>query len=175
LSQSLRVPCIRSRPRPGKPAAAVRLTGVRKLAGALKLAAAGALSGACLALIAPCSAGAVPGAAQAPGDDIRLELSPRVCTLAADDRQCDTWVHASWRASHDESLCLVIVDRPEVKRCWEKYSEGTYSIELVFTQDLIFQLRDLDLEHVLASEVLRVIREAIRYRHKRRQPWNIFD
>jgi hypothetical protein len=29
--------------------------------------------------------------------------------------------------------------------------------------------------HVLASEALRVIREAIRYRRKRRQPWNIFD
>jgi hypothetical protein len=36
-------------------------------------------------------------------------------------------------------------------------------------------LRDLELRNVLASEALRVIREAIRYRHKRRQPWNIFD
>jgi hypothetical protein len=31
------------------------------------------------------------------------------------------------------------------------------------------------LQHVLASEALRVIREALRYRHKRREPWNIFD
>jgi len=46
---------------------------------------------------------------------------------------------------------------------------------LTFTEDLTFQLRDVSLEHVLASEVLRVIREALRYRHKRRQPWNIFD
>ena len=69
----------------------------------------------------------------------------------------------------------MILDRPEVKRCWENYSEGTYSIQLVFAEDLVFQLRDVDLRNVLASEVLRVIREAIRYRHKRRQPWNIFD
>ena len=108
-------------------------------------------------------------------DDIHLELRPRICTLTINDTQCDTVVRATWRAPNDESLCLVIVGRPEVKRCWEKYSEGSYSIELVFSTDLVFQLKDLDLQQVLASEVLRVIREAIRYRHKRREPWNIFD
>ena len=108
-------------------------------------------------------------------DHIRLELSPRICTLAADDKQCETWVHARWQSPHEESLCLVIVDRPEVKQCWEHYSNGTYNIELVFTEDLIFQLKDLDLRRVLASEALRVIRAAVHYRHKRRQPWNVFD
>jgi hypothetical protein len=91
------------------------------------------------------------------------------------DTQCDTVVRATWRSPRDESLCLVIVGRPDVQRCWEKYSDGNYSIELVFSTDLVFQLKDLDLKQVLASEVLRVIREAIRYRHKRRDPWNIFD
>jgi hypothetical protein len=115
-------------------------------------------------------------AASADGrDDIRLELSPRICTITTNDTQCDTVVRASWRAPSNESLCLVIVGRPEVKRCWEKYSEGSYSIELVFSADLVFQLKDLDLQQVFASEVLRVIHEAIRYRHKRREPWNIFD
>jgi hypothetical protein len=107
--------------------------------------------------------------------DIRLELSPRICTLAASDKQCETRVSAKWRSPREESLCLVILDRPEVKRCWEKYTEGTYSIELVFAEDLVFQLRDAELRNVLATEALRVIREAILYRHKRRQPWNIFD
>ncbi len=107
--------------------------------------------------------------------NIHLELSPRICTLATNDTQCDTVVHATWRAPQDESLCLVIVGRPEVKRCWEHYSEGSYSIELVFTSDLVVQLKDLDQQQILASEALRVIREALRYRHKRREPWNIFD
>jgi hypothetical protein len=115
------------------------------------------------------------GAAEASEDAIRLTLSPKVCTLALNDRQCEAEVHASWQAAHDESLCLVVVDRPNVKRCWEHYSQGTYSIELVFTEDLVFQLRDIDLDRVFTSEVLRVIREAIRYRHRRKQPWNIFE
>lgn len=72
-------------------------------------------------------------------------------------------------------MCLVIVDRPEIKRCWENYSQGTYSVELTFTEDLLFQLKDLDLQNVVASEALRVIREAIRYRRKRIEPWNIFE
>jgi hypothetical protein len=107
--------------------------------------------------------------------DIQLEISPRICTLTSRDKQCETPVHAQWRSSHEESLCLIIISRPDVKRCWEHYAQGTYTIVLTFTEDLTFQLRDLSLQHVLASEALRVIREAIRYRHKRRQPWNIFD
>ena len=144
--------------------------------------------------LAPLCARTAPAAER---DDIHLELSPRICTLGVNDKQCDTrargiapplqgprsgeWqtcgVRRSriWRAPGDESLCLVIESRPDVKRCWEKYSEGTYSIKLIFSTDLVVQLKDLDLQQVLASEVLRVIREAIRYRHKRREPWNIFD
>jgi hypothetical protein len=126
----------------------------------------------CLSLAVAKNANA---AADVAGEGIRLELSPRICTLATHDKHCETKVKAQWRSPHEESLCLIIVDRPEVKRCWEHYSQGTYSLELTFTDDLTFQLRDSALQHILASEVLRVIREAIRYRHKRRQPWNIFD
>jgi len=109
------------------------------------------------------------------GEDIHLESSPRICTLTGNDKQCSIPVHAQWRSKHDESLCLVILEHKEIQRCWEHYSAGTYTVELVFTQDVVFQLRDVSLEHVLASEALRVIREAIQYRHRRRQPWNIFD
>jgi hypothetical protein len=108
-------------------------------------------------------------------DDIHLQLSPRICTLAAHDKQCQTEVRAQWSSPHEESLCLIILDRPDIKRCWEHYSQGTYSIELTFVKDLTFQLRDPALQNVLASEVLQVIREALRYRHKRREPWNIFE
>lgn len=108
-------------------------------------------------------------------ENIHLELSPRICTLASRDKQCQTEVHAQWSAPREESLCLVIVDRPEIKHCWEHYSQGTYSIYLTFVDDLTFQLRDPGLRSVLASEVLRVIREALHYRHKRREPWNIFE
>jgi len=133
-----------------------------------------AIVGVPMSAVAP--AAMTPPDATVPADEaIRLEISPRICTLAGNDKQCVTPVHAQWRSPRDESLCLVIVARPDVKHCWEHYSAGSYTIELTFTDDLIFQLRDVSLDHVLASEALRVIREAIRYRHKRRQPWNIFD
>lgn len=115
------------------------------------------------------------GATDIRSGGIELELSPRVCTLSARDEHCDTVVRARWSAPQEESLCLVIVDRPEVRRCWEHYEAGEYTVELVFAHDLTFQLRDPALQQVLAAEVLRVIKEAILYRHKRRQPWNIFD
>ena len=115
------------------------------------------------------------GANGVPSKAIRLEISPRLCTLAAGDKRCDVVVHASWTAPQDESLCLVLLRRPEVKRCWEDYTSGTYALRLEFAQDLTFQLRDPSLQNILASEVLRVLREALQYRHRRRQPWNIFD
>ena len=130
-----------------------------------------ALWGLCVALLTD-SAMASSGP---PDQHITLEISPRICTLTGTDKQCETAVHAQWRSAREESLCLVIVARPDVKRCWEHYSQGTYTLQLTFSEDLTFQLRDVSLDRVLASEVLRVIREAIRYRHKRRQPWNIFD
>jgi hypothetical protein len=107
--------------------------------------------------------------------DIVLDISPRLCVLPAGTDQCATAVHVHWRASKSESLCLVILDHREVKQCWEHYAEGMYDVELIFSADLILQLRDPELRQVLASETLRVIREALRYRHRRRQPWNIFD
>lgn len=126
-------------------------------------------------LLGLAAAASAVAAADTPADAIQLDLSPRVCTLTANDRQCDVTVHASWHAERNESLCLVIVERPDVKRCWENYTHGVYSIALTFADDLIFQLRDLPLQNVLASATLRVIREVLRYRHKRREPWNIFE
>ena len=112
-------------------------------------------------------------AATAP-DTIELKLTPRVCTLTQFEEQCETTVRAEWRAARNESLCIVIVDRPDVKQCWEDHRGGVYRVELVFQQDLVFELRDLDLQRVLATRAITVIREAIRLRPKRRQPWNIF-
>jgi hypothetical protein len=135
-----------------------------------------ALLGLWMAPLAYSAVGPADGPPDAPPNaKIQLQISPRICTLTGRDKQCDTAVHAQWRSSREESLCLVILARPDVKRCWEHYAEGTYTIQLTFAEDVTFQLRDVSLDRVLASEVLRVIREAIRYRHKRRQPWNIFD
>ena len=128
-----------------------------------------------LALLGTMPAGYATETSNAGDEDIHLELSPRICTLAARDKQCETEVHAQWSSDHEESLCLVILNRPEVKHCWENYSQGTYSLHLTFADDLTFQLRDAGLQNILASEVLRVIREALHYRHKRREPWNIFE
>lgn len=117
---------------------------------------------------------AAAGASDVPGKAIQLEISPRICTLTAADKQCAVLVHASWSAPQDESLCLVLLGRPEVKRCWENYAFGTYTVQLQFSQDLTFQLRDTSLQNVLASDVLRVLREALEYRRRRREPWNVF-
>jgi hypothetical protein len=128
-----------------------------------------------LPMRAAIAADADGGGTEAVDDNIHLELSPRICTLGARDKQCKTEVHAQWSAPREESLCLVILDRPDVKHCWEHYSQGTYSIALTFVDDLTVQLRDPAMQNVLASEVLRVIREALHYRHRRRDPWNIFE
>ena len=105
--------------------------------------------------------------------DIQLDLRPKVCTLSVDDEQCDTEVRAHWRSPRNESLCLLIVNRPEIKRCWENHSEGRYTVALAFSEDLVVELRDAELRGVLVSEAIKVIREALQLRRKRRAPWSI--
>ena len=129
---------------------------------------------ACALLAAAASAGAMAAAEGTP-EGITLELSPRICTLSAGDELCDTVVTAQWHAPQDESLCLLIVGQPQVKRCWENHSEGVYTVRLEFSQDLMVELRDPQLEKVLASEAIAVIKEALRLRRKRRQPWDILS
>jgi hypothetical protein len=105
---------------------------------------------------------------------ISLEVRPKVCTLPANSISCATVVNAHWRAAQPESVCLTVADRPEIKQCWDQYTEGTYSVQLEFNTDLVIRLQDPALEQILTSATLRIIREAVRYRQKRRQPWNIF-
>lgn len=105
---------------------------------------------------------------------VHLELTPKICTVKADDASCETRVLAQWHAAHDESLCLVIAEKPEVKHCWDHYSHGSYSIELTFNTDLRFELKDPQLRDTMATESLRLIRQALEYRHRRRAPWNVF-
>jgi hypothetical protein len=60
-------------------------------------------------------------------------------------------------------------------RCWEDASEGAYELELRATDDVTFELRDRAQHQLLAAAILRVVRETNRYRHRRREPWNVFD
>jgi hypothetical protein len=120
------------------------------------------------------------GTAFADGDGagdppIELRLRPRVCTLSDNYTECNTTVRAQWRSPRNESLCLVIVDHPDIKRCWEDHRNGMYVVELAFSKDLIVELRDVDLDQVLASQAIAVVRQALQFRRKRRQPWNIFS
>jgi len=129
-------------------------------------------------LVASCLiSAALSGGANAASnaDGISLELSPRVCTLSSDKENCDTVVTARWRAPRDESLCLLIVGQPQVRQCWENHAEGVYTVRLMFDRDLLVQLRDLEAQNVLASETIAVIKEALRLRRKRRQPWDILS
>jgi Protein of unknown function (DUF3019) len=113
------------------------------------------------------------GAAATDEQPIELKLRPRVCTVPDTETACNTTVRAQWRSQHNESLCLLIADRPDIRHCWENHSEGTYSVELSFSEDLVVQLRDIDPDRVLASKTIAVIRQALR--RKRRPPWNIFS
>jgi hypothetical protein len=124
--------------------------------------------------IAVCLALCALGAAAFPAEAVELQVRPRVCTLSAQDESCDTTVVAEWTSPRSESLCLLIVGRPEVKRCWEGHSQGRYTVALVFSEDLEVELRDPELRTVLASQAIRVIREALELRRKRRPPWSVF-
>jgi hypothetical protein len=115
------------------------------------------------------------GAEDAVRPPVQLKVRPRVCTLSGADTACNTTVRAQWRSPRNESLCLLIVDQPQIRHCWENHKEGVYSVEVSFSEDLVVQLRDTERDSLLASQAIAVIRQALQLRHKRRPPWNIFN
>ena len=117
------------------------------------------------------------GIAAEPATDgrIQLELNPRLCTLAENELHCQTQVDISWRAEELQSVCVYIVERPEIEHCWDNYTEGTYSIVLTFSSDLVVELRDKEARDLLVSRTLAVVREMVRFRQQRRKPWNLFQ
>jgi Protein of unknown function (DUF3019) len=127
---------------------------------------------AALAIILLLSVHTAAAAEDASRPPVDLKVRPRVCTLTGENTSCNTTVHAEWRSPRNESLCLLIVDRPDVRQCWEDHKQGVYSVEISFSADLVVELRDTELDRVLASRAIAVIRQALR--HKRRPPWNIF-
>ncbi|WP_179957666.1 DUF3019 domain-containing protein [Exilibacterium tricleocarpae] len=102
-------------------------------------------------------------------------MNPRLCTLAENELHCQADIDIIWRSDRQESVCVSIVERPEIEHCWDNYREGTYSIKLTFSSDLVVELRDKEARELLVSETLAVVREMLRYRHKRRKPWNLFQ
>jgi hypothetical protein len=120
-----------------------------------------------LMLLSMAAAGAVPA--------VHLDLSPRICVLGKGQERCAARVQAQWHSPEPLSLCLVILQHPEIQHCWERYAEGSYEVTLEFSADLVVQLRDPQLRQTLASETLRIIREAQQFRHRHRQPWSLFE
>jgi hypothetical protein len=108
-------------------------------------------------------------------EPLELASVPRVCTLSADDQLCRAKVVLSWHSPRRVAVCLGIADRPEPYRCWQDASQGSYELELEAAGDVTFVLTEVEPRTVRASVVLRVVRETKRYRHRRREPWNVFD
>jgi hypothetical protein len=108
-------------------------------------------------------------------DRIQLQLKPQFCTLAKNESYCDAAIEIKWSSESVENLCLEILQFPEIERCWENAVEGSHQIELVFDTDLEVQLNDPQSQEIVASRTLKIVREAIQYRRKRLQPWNIFS
>lgn len=106
---------------------------------------------------------------------VELDLRPRVCTMAAGDKQCRAQVLVSWRSAPPRALCLTVADRPELNHCWDAASEGNITVEVRAAADVAFQLQTADRPPVVASNVLRVVRESIQYRPRRRAPWSLFE
>ena len=84
-------------------------------------------------------------------------------------------VTAQWRSPRDESLCLLIVGQPQIRHCWENHGRASTPCGSCSIEDLLVELRDPQLQNVLASEAIAVISEALRLRRKRRQPWDILS
>jgi hypothetical protein len=107
-------------------------------------------------------------------DRVQLKLNPRLCTLSKDEPRCKALVRISWTSEAKQSLCLKVVNRPDVNHCWKQNSQGNFGIQLAFKNDLTVELRDSRTQSLVASKTISIVREG-EYRHRRRHPWDLFQ
>lgn len=108
----------------------------------------------------------------AEGSDVSLSVEPNLCVLSAEETECRDRVAVHWKAPRERSLCLYRQGQAEPLTCWRDSRAGRYVSQLTAGGNTRFQLRPDAGGPVIASRVFEVVRDAPRYRRRRRNPWS---
>lgn len=112
--------------------------------------------------------------AQDTAEGIRFYVKPRLCVLSEAEETCHDFLEISWKAQDFKSICLFQNNKRLPLRCWENEKGGEHSVEIHTGEDIDFQLKEINDEVLLVSQVYEVIHDQPKFRKRRRNPWSFF-
>lgn len=110
-------------------------------------------------------------------DKVEFRVQPQQCVTLRQGRDCFATITMQWKKSTEQSLCLYQINKKQIDnqqqlRCWSKSLQGLVSIEFESSDNLIYQLRTQQGNHLVAeTEVV------VSWLHKnttRRRRWRLF-
>lgn len=107
-------------------------------------------------------------------DSVEFTLQPRLCVISHKQSSCKDRIKIRWLAREIQSLCLHREDWAPAIRCWEQQQKGAHQYDIDSDQNVIFLLKSLAKDELLAQAIFEVIKEELQYRRRRRNPWSFF-
>lgn len=108
---------------------------------------------------------------------IELSVQPQQCVTLRQGRDCFATITMQWQKPTEQSLCLYQVNKKKITNkqpiiCWKKSYQGQVSIEFESSDNITYQLRTQQSDHLVAeTEVV------VSWLHKnttRRRRWRLF-
>lgn len=103
---------------------------------------------------------------------VSFTLSPRLCVLGEDERECSGTVTLQWRTSNVLSACLFQDGNTRPLQCWNQQTLGHYTLIPHADKSMRFYLANPD-GTVLAEGWFEVLQQQTA-RKRRRNPWSFY-
>jgi len=109
--------------------------------------------------------------------NIDFSVQPQQCVTLRQGRDCFATIVIQWQKLTAQSLCLYHINKKQTDSkkqltCWQKSKKGQASIEFESSDNLIYQLRTQQGDHLLAETEI-----VVSWLHKnttRRRRWRLF-
>lgn len=113
-------------------------------------------------------------AATGAGENLTLEVRPRVCVRLASEETCAMHLQIRWQAEHERDVCLRFAGDENSLQCWQAQRQGVWEMSFERDNNTTVQLVDPVSEAVLLESLIPVISRDLRdTRRRRRHVWSI--
>ncbi|TQV86899.1 DUF3019 domain-containing protein [Aliikangiella coralliicola] len=107
-------------------------------------------------------------------NELGLFLSPNLCLLSQKESQCEIKLHVRWQTQSPGHYCIKVSDENQVLQCWKNTKNAQTEVELKLKNNLSVSLIEQESEQKIYQQTVRLQRQVVKYRRKRRNPWQFY-
>jgi len=105
---------------------------------------------------------------------IQFSIKPRLCVLSEGEALCQDELEIKWTSQTPRSICLHQSDTSAPLQCWADALVGEHHINISASQNINFQLKEMENKILLVTEAFEVVHDNTKFRRRRRNAWSFF-